>query len=175
VNVPYGEQASLIGQVVVKGDVKYLRLLIASRQGMDISFSAQETLAYRQDDRGPFTLLEIARLHERAEMVSLLERCSLDFPRTRHEVRAELGHPSNCSAELFALVIFLCEGLFCIRAPILPLSASARFLIVAGSLPMELQMLLCHRAVGSCAPHILTEDSEPAFRSLAASLVPIKL
>ena len=37
---------------------------------------------------------------------------------------------------------------------------------------MELQMMLCHRAVGSTKQNILHKDSEAAFKSLAGVLVP---
>jgi len=39
---------------------------------------------------------------------------------------------------------------------------------------MELQMVLCHRAVGSMKQDILRRDSEPAFHSLAKSLLVVK-
>jgi len=33
---------------------------------------------------------------------------------------------------------------------------------------MELQMILCHRAVGSMATNILSKDAEVSFRHLAS-------
>jgi len=36
---------------------------------------------------------------------------------------------------------------------------------------MELQMILCHRVVGSMKQNILSKDSEAAFKSLARILL----
>ena len=38
------------------------------------------------------------------------------------------------------------------------------------TLPMEVQMILCHRAVGSAKDGILSKDSEAAFKSLGKTL-----
>ena len=43
--------------------------------------------------------------------------------------------------------------------------------MIAAKLPMELQMILCHRAVGSMKQNILRKDSEAAFKSLARILL----
>jgi len=42
--------------------------------------------------------------------------------------------------------------------------------MIAAKLPMELQMILCHRAVGSMMQNILHKDSEAAFKSRAYSI-----
>ena len=47
---------------------------------------------------------------------------------------------------------------------------SERFFSIAHTLPMELQMILCHRAVGSNQEIILSQSSELAFQSLALFL-----
>jgi len=51
-------------------------------------------------------------------------------------------------------------------------AAAIRFFDIIKRLPMELQMMLCHRAVGSTKQNILHKDSEAAFKSLAGVLVP---
>ena len=72
------------------------------------------------------------------------------------------------AAEMFALVVFVSDGLLQVthQDQSTP-SLAARFLAMAVRLPLELQMVLCHRVVGSAKESILGRDSEPAFRNLA--------
>jgi len=46
-----------------------------------------------------------------------------------------------------------------------------RFFDIAVMLPMELQMVLSHRVVGSMKQNILMKDSEAAFKALAMRLI----
>jgi len=43
-------------------------------------------------------------------------------------------------------------------------AAASRFFTIASQWPMELQMMLCHRAIGSMKENILLKDSETAFK-----------
>jgi len=89
----------------------------------------------------------------------------------------KLGVLDELAAEVFALTVFMCD-LLQLR-PALPITittittaaAATRFFIIAKSLPMELQMILCHFAVGSMKQNILRRDSEAAFKSLAKILL----
>ena len=87
----------------------------------------------------------------------------------------KLGVLDELAAELFALTIFLCDGLLHLKSPALISSnfttAACAFFAIAKRLPMELQMLLCRCAVGSMKQNILYQDSEPAFHSLARHLL----
>jgi len=49
-------------------------------------------------------------------------------------------------------------------------AAATRFFDIAKRLPMELQTILCHHAVGSTKQNILRKESEAAFKSLAGIL-----
>jgi hypothetical protein len=42
-------------------------------------------------------------------------------------------------------------------------------------LPMDVQMIVCYRAVGSMKQNILSKDSELAFRSLVRNLLPFTI
>jgi len=122
-----------------------------------------------------YTALEIARMYERTEVVSLLERFIANPAQTRHEVSVKLGMLVALAAEVFALTVFLCDDLLQFKPASHPAAAAAtaaaiRFFAIASKLPMELQMLLCHRAVGSMKQNILRQDSEAAFKSLARTL-----
>ena len=100
-------------------------------------------------------------------MVSLLERFRDNPEETRDEMRMELGWFDE-AAEMFALVVFLCDGLLEIKEKN---RTGGRFFKIAEQLPMELQMVLCHRVVGSMDDNISQEASEAAFRALARQLV----
>jgi len=122
-----------------------------------------------------YTALEIARRERHTEVVSLLERFMANHAHTRHELRMKLGMLDALTAEVFALTGFLCDDLLQLK----PASDSAaqasstvvsRFFAIASKLPMELQMLLCHRVFGSMRQNILRQDSEAAFKSLARTL-----
>ena len=121
-----------------------------------------------------YTALEIARKCRSADIVSLLERF-LDNPaQTSHELRVKLGVLDPLAAELFAVVVFLCDDLLHLKPashlaaiPDHAAAAATRFFAIASKLPLELQMMLCHRAVGSMKQNILLKYSEAAFKSLA--------
>ena len=107
------------------------------------------------------------------EVASLLERFLANPAQTRHELRVKLG---VLAADVFALTVFLCDDLLQLKpAPLAstnPTSAAAtRFFAIISAVPMELQMILCHHAVGSMKQNILRKDSEAAFKALAGILL----
>jgi len=60
----------------------------------------------------------------------------------------ELGWYDELAAEVFALIVFLSDGLLEIRIENEANRAPARFFRIARKLPLELQMLLCSRVAG---------------------------
>ena len=120
-----------------------------------------------------FSALEIARAEKFDKVSALLERFVVNPTQTRHELRVKLGVLDEVAAEIFALTVFLCDDLLHLK-PALASStstfATARFFAIAFKLPMELQMILCRRAVGSMKQNTLRKDSEAAFKSLAKIL-----
>ena len=124
-----------------------------------------------------YTALEIARKEKETEAVSVLERFMSNPAQIRHEVRVKLGVLDEFAAEVFALTVFLCDDLFHLNpvshlaASPDPTTAALRFFTIVSKLPMELQMILCHRTVGSMKQNILQKDSEAAFKSLARVLL----
>ena len=77
------------------------------------------------------------------------------------------------AAEIFALTVFLCDELLHLKPTLATTAATdtLRFFSIISKLPMELQMILCHRVVGSMKQNILLKDSEAAFKSLARILL----
>ena len=134
-------------------------------------------------DGKDYTALEIARMYNHTEVVSLLERFIANPTQTRHELRVKLGVLDELAAEVFALTVFLCDGLLqlkpararrtCPTSAVATAAAAAttRFFLIVEKLPMELQMILCHRVVGSVKDSILSKDSEVAFKSLAKNFL----
>lgn len=111
--------------------------------------------------------LEEARKEHEEEIVFLLEKFRDHPGETRREVRVELGWYDEEAAEVFALVVFLCDGLLrCKARAARPAAKRTRFLQVMRGLPMELQMILCYRVVGSAGVLIPAEAREAAFKSL---------
>ena len=107
-------------------------------------------------------------------MEALLERFIANPTRTCYEIRVKFEERGMLAAELFAVVVFLCDDLLQLK-PVLatssnPTAAAALFFAISSKLPMELQMVLCHRVVGS-VKHILLKVSEAAFKSLASVLL----
>jgi len=117
-----------------------------------------------------YTALEIAREGNQTEAAAVLERFMSNPGQTRHELRVKLGVLDAMAAEVFALTVFLCDDLLQLQ-PTDSCAARIKFFVIASMLPMELQMILCHRVVGSMKQTILRKDSEPAFKSLARILL----
>ena len=84
-------------------------------------------------------------------------------------MRKELGWYTELAAEMFALVVFVSGGLLQIKDTTTP-SPAARFFYVASQLPLELQMVLCYRLVGSTKEIIPGKESEVVFKELAKKL-----
>ena len=106
-----------------------------------------------------------AKKKGKTEVVTLLERFKSDAAKTRHVMRVELGWYDEAAAKMFALVVFVSDGLLQVKDT--TTTPAARFFYIAAQLPLELQMVLCHRVVGSDKEIISGKDSEMAFKSLA--------
>jgi len=136
-----------------------IKCWIASGREMDLGIPAD---VHKTDAIG------VAKQRGKTEVVTLLQRFTSDPTQTRHTMRVELGFLDDLAAEMFALVVFASDGLLQINdtTP----SPAARFFSIARRLPLELQMMLCFRQVGSCKEIIAGKDSEVAFKELARRL-----
>jgi len=120
---------------------------------------------------GEYTTDAIGRAKEKGEtgVVTLLERFKEHPEETRHAMRVELGLLDDLAAEMFALVVFVSDGLLQVNDTTTP-SPAARFFTIATQLPLELQMVLYFRQVGSDKEIIPGKESEAAFKKLARRL-----
>ena len=110
-----------------------------------------------------------AKKEGETEVATLLERFKSDTARTRHAMRVELGWYDDLAAEMFALVVFVSDGLLQVNETIS--TPGARYFSIATQLPLELQMVLCHRVVGSAKELIQGKESEVAFKYLDETLL----
>jgi len=114
--------------------------------------------------------IEAAKNYGKTAVATLLERFKSDAAQTKHAMRVELGWYDEAAAEMFALVVFVSDGLLQLKDTT-TFTPAARYLNIASQLPLELQMVLCFRLVGSVKEIIPGKNSEVAFKSLAESLV----
>ena len=146
------------------GNHKIVECIIAS--GRDLG--DVEKGKYNGQD---YTAIEIARREWKTKVVTLLEGFLANPSHTRHELRVKLGLFDELAAEVFALTVFLCDDLLQLKEALSKSDNSVRFFSIAKTLPMEIQMLLCHRVVGSTKQNVLSKDSEPAFKALAKNII----
>jgi len=111
----------------------------------------------------------VAKKNGKTEVVTLLERSKENPEETRYAMRVELGFVDELAAEMFALVVFVSDGLLQVNdtTP----TPAARFFSIAAQLPLELQMVLCFPWVGLDKEIIPGKESEVAFKELAQSLL----
>ena len=143
------------------GHIEVIKWWIASGREMDLGTPG---------DIGKTDAIGMSKKYGKAKVVTLLERFKSDTAQTRHAMRVKLGWYDEVAAEMFALVVFVSDGLLQVNDTATPTPA-ARFFSIVTRLPLELQMVLCFRQVGSPKEIIQGEESEGAFVSLAESLL----
>ena len=153
---------------------RYTPLWIAARNGhLDIIkswiASGREMDLGTPGDVDQTDAIGVAKKKGKTEVVSLLERFKENSLETRHAMRVELGLLDDLAAEMFAMVVFVSDGLLQVKDTTTP-SPAARFFRIARNLPLEFQMVLCYRVVGSAKEIIPGKESEVAFKKLARRL-----
>lgn len=152
-----GDRLSPLASSVNLNRLEIIRLWIAS--GHDLGFGV--------DGNWKTDVLAIIR-RERTPTTQLLEIFTRNTEGVRHQMRLEVGWYNETAADLFAQVVFLCEGL--VRCSFgTSRNTAHQFFRIAQKLPLELQMVLCYRAVGSMGTCIPGKEREAAFKFLAAN------
>jgi len=131
--------------------------------------SGREMHLGKPGDVGKSDAIGVAKKEGKTEVRALLESFKSDSAQTRYPMRVELGLLDELAAEMFALVVFVSDGLLQIKDIATP-SPAARFFSIAPQLPLELQMVLCFRQVGSDKEIVAGRESEVAFKELARRL-----
>jgi hypothetical protein len=89
---------------------------------------------------------------------------------TINKVRKELDWHRKRAAPLYAAVVFVSDGFLEIIKTERDPDKAARFFSIARRLPLELQMVLCHRSVKSGGTIIPASVADPAFRDLVVNI-----
>jgi len=147
VQLPDYHEATPLWSAVDEGCPLALKWMLAEL-GPRLEVSLHAEGRDRADGRD-LTPLETAMAQNRHVEVDVLQRYIKDPELTRFQLREELGLLGADVAGLFALVVFGCDGLLQQRQGIVESNPAARFFRIAQLLPMELQMVLCHRVFGS--------------------------
>ena len=161
VNEPDDDGITPFWQAVSWSRIDVIRWWIASGREMDLGTPG---------DVDKTDAIGAAMKYDNTEVGTLLERFKSDAAKTRHAMRVELSWYNEAAAEMFALVVFVSDGLLQVNDTTTTTPA-ARFFNIARRLPLELQMMLCFRQVGSYKEIIPGKGSEVAFKSLAKRLM----
>ena len=154
------------------GHLDEIKWWIASGREMDLGTpgDVDKTDAIGAAKKVVGAWLSFAKKRRKTDVVTLLERFKENPLETRHTMRVELGWYDEAAAEMFALVVFVSDGILQVNDTTTTTPA-ARFFNVAAQLPLELQMVLCFRQVGSFKEIIPGKESEAAFKELARKLL----
>ena len=158
VNEPNNDGCTPLWNAADDGYLDIIRWWIASGREMDLG---------KPGDVDKTDAVGVAKRYGK-EVATLLERFKSDASKTRHAMRVEMGWYDDLAAEMFALVVFVSDGLLQIKET--TPSPAARFFNIARSLPLELQMVLCYRQVRSAKEIIPGTEREAAFKELARRL-----
>jgi hypothetical protein len=147
--------------MAVVSNPELVRWWIASGREMDLGTPGDgRTDAIASSRRGPPWIRD------------LLLRFRDDPAGTRREVRVGLGLYDDMAAEVFAPVVFVSDGILRLPQNSISGAKTLRFFRIMVQLPLELQMLISYRAVGSARILIPLKAREEGFRYLAKGLLP---
>lgn len=145
------------------GNLTIVRHLMLSRKDLSVGTVS---------DGNPATdALGVAIFMGHSEIADLVERYTDDPERARRKINHDLGVYDANSANVFASIVFLSDGLLAAKpAPFTEEDrGAARFFEIAQKLPLDLQMILARRTVGSMRDFVLSKYAEPAYVDLARS------
>jgi len=166
VNEPEDSGETPLYWVAYKGHLEITRWMVASEPRLNLGLPGSSK-GWLQATGHP---AKSAAKADCEKIASLLQEYRRDPGQTRKVVRGELAAP------LFALVVFLSDGLLEIRETLEHGDNDAvRFLLIARHLPMELQMVLCYRAIGLASNIIPGDQRELAFADLGKVFSPFKI
>ena len=160
VNVVDNSGCPPIWRAAFWGHAEVVRWLVASGREVDLAITARGHDDYDEREGGCPAVV-IARKNGKGEVAALLNDFEANPQQTRHQVRVQLGLADSLATELFAAVVLVCDEYYALTAG---QDSRRRFLKMAARLPMELQMVLCHRVYGSLKGNILAKDVEVAFK-----------
>ena len=122
------------------------------------------------DESNPKTdAIRRAKMWGKNKIAALLEKYRQRRVETIYVLRRKCGYYDRLAANVFAVVVFLSDGLLKMRDEEVRTPAT-RFLEIANRLPMELQMVLSYTAAGCPGDIMSALLTENAFLKLARKL-----
>ena len=101
----------------------------------------------------------------------LLQRYIKDPDQTTYEIKLKVrSHGDEYSGYVFGLIVYLSDDYLRIIERVTQQPKVRRFFKITQELPMDLQMVICNRLVGSDKNIISTSLVEKAFRTIAKDL-----
>jgi ankyrin repeat protein len=155
-------------KLVYQGHLEIIKHWIASGRVINLKERGRDRRMNIIEAARHFTGIYPTRREMSLKVLSLIERFKENEEKTRHEIKIELGWYHEKAAKHFSWIIFLCDGLLEIKEDD---SKVSRFFKIARELPMDLQMVLCHRAIGSAFENIPADVREKGFMELAKLLL----
>jgi len=131
VNEPTNGGYTPIWYAARNGNLDIIKWWIASGREMDLG---------KPGDIDCADAIGGAKNRGKPRVATLLERFKENPVETRHAMRVELGLVDELAAEVFALVVFVSDGLLQIKNLVDSTTPAARFFRIASRLPLELQM-----------------------------------
>jgi len=99
-------------------------------------------------------------------LIAAYEACPVT---TRARLRQEFGFTFEDIAAEFACAVLLCDGYVTLRK--VAATSETRFLLIVTKLPMELQMIICHRRYGAAGHTILARHTESGVKVILRNML----
>jgi len=152
---PDGDGVTPLRWVSTRNHVDVARQMIASGRRLDFAVDG--------DPKTDPLLVE-----KRLKVHRLLSRYQKDPYKTTFEVRMELRMCGDYVADVFAQVVLLCDGYLALRKQGRSAKTEkGRFFNILRQLPMDVQMVLCHRCYASARTNVSAVEFEAALTRLA--------
>jgi len=163
------ERHNFLHDAICWGQENVVRLLLAYVPNMERCLN--QSNAQGRDFSGKPR--QVALFHSKGAIIKLLDRLEQAPQLTAFRLRVEDGDTVSLAAEMFAVIVLVCDDYLTFR-DLAARSAALedrlarwrRFLLTASALPMEVQMLLCRRAYGDGGSNLLSKDSELGFKNV---------
>jgi hypothetical protein len=159
VNIADNKGRTPLWVAISGGHVQIVWHIVGSQRQIDLSPRCCHI------DGNDYTARGLALRIDLRDVAAVIQLCEQGHRgRARYITKKRLGLLHELAAEFFALAVFISDDLLRIWDDY---TGAGRFLKIAGALPMELQMLLCHKVVRSQGKFVSTTHAEAAFRALA--------
>jgi hypothetical protein len=166
---PLGKTA--LYYAIIGGNINIVKWWIASERPLIVDPTLKDqSLEMREAALRVHNWMISVTLNNKQRIYDLLNQYAEQPAATVHMCRLDTGWCGPMAAAVFALVVFLCDGLLQSSGNVRFLRTKDRFFRIATKLPMELQMVLCNVVAGSGATIIQSQHTEPAFAALARAL-----